>query len=194
MEKSFHVIVNTDLNSRIDYRQPGDPVQKGDLARFREMTIGNVVIMGRHTYAALPKGLRDRNVIVVSSTHGEILEVAEDLARSNYYEGEIKEGTYFVKSLTDALILAHRRLPGDKIFVAGGLSLYKAALQFPCTVHLTMGCGPSKKEQTEKLNFTDFITLCSESVWLPGLMTGELTLSHTYHTLRSPIVPPRLTV
>ena len=41
---------------------------KGEQKRFKELTTGNVVIMGRRTYEEIGKPLPNRNTIVVSKT------------------------------------------------------------------------------------------------------------------------------
>lgn len=83
-----------------------------DLAHFRRLTMGHAVIMGRVTWQALPpRGLPGRRVIVLTRS---------DPAR---LEGS---GVQVAQSLEHALRLAE---PDPEIFIAGGASVYRQALQ-----------------------------------------------------------------
>lgn len=100
---------------------------KGDLPRFKQMTMGNIVIMGRKTYESLPQPLTGRKVIVISRRPGAFLLPHLD-----------NDDLYSAKSLEEAFSIADT-LPGNQIFIAGGVSLYEMALaaDYPCTVELT---------------------------------------------------------
>lgn len=88
----------------------------GEQKRFRELTTGNVVIMGRRTYEEIGHPLPGRDTIVVSNTedlHGEHCKTA--------------------RSLREAVELA-----GDRdIYVSGGASLYKEALDIADVLYIT---------------------------------------------------------
>lgn len=79
-----------------------------ELRLFRELTSGHTLIMGRSTFASIGRPLPDRRTIVVSRrlpmTSG--IEICPDLA--------------------SAVQLAESF--GDKIFFAGGVGIYRAAL------------------------------------------------------------------
>ncbi|MBP5415146.1 MAG: peptidoglycan editing factor PgeF [Lachnospiraceae bacterium] len=80
---------------------------KGEQKRFKELTTGNVVVMGRRSYEEIGRPLPNRMTYVVSNT-------------KNFDE----EGVKTVKSLKEAIDLA-----GDKdIFISGGAGLYKEAI------------------------------------------------------------------
>ena len=82
---------------------------KGEQKRFRELTTGNVVIMGRRSYEEIGKPLPNRTTIVISNT--------------------IKfecENCFTSRTLEEAIELA-----GDKdIYIAGGVRLYEEVLPF----------------------------------------------------------------
>jgi dihydrofolate reductase len=84
-----------------------------DMARFRELTMGHAVIMGRSTFESLRKPLRGRRNIVLSRTVG--LRIY---------------GCLVVNSLQGALEAA----ADDKAFVIGGAAVYELFL--PGTHHL----------------------------------------------------------
>ena len=88
-----------------------------DLKRFRALTTGHAVIMGRKTWDSLPHALPERQNIVVTR-------------QSNF----IAEGAEAADSFAAAL--ARVKLPAP-VFCIGGGELYRAALPFATTLHLT---------------------------------------------------------
>jgi len=100
----------------------------GDLRRFRELTTGHVVVMGRLTYESildrLGHPLTGRISVVVSQTLGE----------TGY------PGVHVARSLPEALALAEALAAeaGDgEFFVIGGESVYRDALPLADRVYLT---------------------------------------------------------
>ncbi len=84
-----------------------------DMARFRELTMGNPVIMGRITWDPIAeRGLPGRFVIVVT--------------RSGSAKASAQAA---VTSLGEALEVAAKAEYGDEIFIAGGAQIYKEALR-----------------------------------------------------------------
>ncbi|SHK10566.1 dihydrofolate reductase [Hathewaya proteolytica DSM 3090] len=80
----------------------------GEQSRFKELTTGNVVIMGRHTFEEIGIPLPNRYTILVSKTMK--------------YESPI---CVTVPTLSDALTLA-----GDReVFISGGEKIYREALE-----------------------------------------------------------------
>jgi dihydrofolate reductase len=88
-----------------------------DLRRFRALTSGHSVIMGRKTWESIGRALPERQNIVVTRR--------TDLKAP---------GAELAVSLDDAL--ARVRLPGP-VFCIGGGALYRAALPYATTLHLT---------------------------------------------------------
>lgn len=81
-----------------------------DLKHFKQKTTNNSVLMGRKTYESLPEDFRplpDRNNIILS--------------RSNL---ELGESVEIVNSLEEA----YEAVNDEKIFIAGGASVYKQVL------------------------------------------------------------------
>ena len=81
----------------------------GDWARFKQLTMGQVLIMGRKTWASIGRALPGRTTFVVT--------------RDKMWRGE---GVYAVGSLDEAFRQAAARNP-ETIFVAGGGEIYLAA-------------------------------------------------------------------
>jgi dihydrofolate reductase len=80
-----------------------------DWARFKRLTTGQVLIMGRKTWASIGRALPDRTTFVVTRDAG--------------WRGE---GVHQVGSLEEAFGQAAARNPST-IFVAGGGEIYRAA-------------------------------------------------------------------
>ncbi|MCC7325623.1 MAG: dihydrofolate reductase [Burkholderiales bacterium] len=88
-----------------------------DLKRFRTLTIGHTVIMGRKTWDSLPRALPGRQNIVVS--------------RRDDWRGDGAEAAH---SFADAL--ARVRLPAPAFCIGGG-ELYAASLPYADVLHVT---------------------------------------------------------
>lgn len=91
---------------------------KSDLTRFRELTTGHTIIMGRKTYESLPNGaLPHRRNIVVSNNMKEM------------------EGCEVYPNLEAALKAAESP---QEIFIIGGESIYRQSLHVARKLYLTV--------------------------------------------------------
>ena len=119
--KERHIIAAVCDGRCIGYN--GDLIVRipADMKHFKELTLGNVVIMGRKTYESIGKRLNCRDNIVVTS---------HELAENDY------DNLWTVRSLEEAYELAEN-LDGEKIFVIGGGQLYKAAMPFTDILDIT---------------------------------------------------------
>ena len=89
---------------------------EGEQKRFKELTTGNVVIMGRRSYEKIGKPLPNRTTIVISNT--------------KTFDGE---NCLTAKTLEETIELA-----GDRdVFIAGGVRLYKEALPMVEKMYVT---------------------------------------------------------
>ena len=88
-----------------------------DLRRFRALTTGHAVIMGRKTWESLARALPERQNIVVSRRRGYTAEGAETAD-------------------TFSSALARVRLPAPAFCIGGG-ELYRVALPFATVLHMT---------------------------------------------------------
>lgn len=79
-----------------------------DLKRFKELTTGNTIIMGRRTFESLPKGALPNRRNIVLSRHGK----AEDFPGADLYP---------------TLDAALASCEGD-VYIIGGASVYAEAL------------------------------------------------------------------
>ena len=92
-----------------------------DRKRFRTLTMGHPVIMGRRTFASLPRPLDGRTVIVLSR-NSEFSSTSCTVSRN----------------LQEALDVASGGPGGEECFIAGGGELYRQALQCARRLYLTL--------------------------------------------------------
>ncbi|MGI6244092.1 MAG: dihydrofolate reductase [Prevotella sp.] len=89
-----------------------------DMKRFKGLTIGHTVVMGRRTYASLPNGaLPHRRNIVLSRTTKSI------------------EGCDVYTSLEEAL---QSCTESEEVFIIGGESVYRQAIPMAHRIYLTL--------------------------------------------------------
>lgn len=93
---------------------------KGEQRRFKELTTGNVVIMGRRSYDEIGRPLPNRDTIVVSKTAK--------------YEAE---NCTTVGSLSEALSLAKEKFPDKNVYLSGGAGIYKEGLPYAERLFIT---------------------------------------------------------
>ncbi len=89
-----------------------------DLARFKSITTGHTVLMGRKTFESVGQPLPNRRTIVIT--------------RNNDYQGA---GVVIAHSLDEALDHAARE---DEIFILGGEAVYRIALPRADRLYLTI--------------------------------------------------------
>lgn len=89
---------------------------KGEQKQFRELTTGNVVVMGRKSYEEIGHPLPNRKNIVVS--------------KSKCFTGE---NLVTVGSLQEAITSSN----GENIYISGGYGLFKEALPLVDKMYIT---------------------------------------------------------
>ena len=88
----------------------------GDLKRFKAITTGHSIIMGRKTYLSFPKRpLPDRKNIILTTND------------------TVFEGAYTAKNIEQALALCD----SDEVFIIGGESIYRQFLPYTTKIYLT---------------------------------------------------------
>lgn len=95
-----------------------------DWARFKRVTLGHPMIMGRGTHEAIARWLPGRTTIVVTSDPSRIELPTDDRATG-----------HAVTSVPDALALACSL--DDEVYVAGGGSIYRQAWPYLTDLDLT---------------------------------------------------------
>lgn len=99
-----------------------------ELKRFKQITMGHPIIMGRRTHESIGKPLPGRTNIVV--TRGK-----DTLRLCSGQEGESE--IIIANSLEEALQQAMLAQGHDEIFVIGGEAIYKQALPLADKLYLT---------------------------------------------------------
>lgn len=91
-----------------------------DMQRFREITRGHVVILGRKTYESIGKALPGRPNIVVSHDR-------------TYHRDGITVAHSFAEALEKA-----KQIEKSEIFIIGGARIYEQAIPFADILYLTL--------------------------------------------------------
>lgn len=113
----INIIAAVAKNRAIGYRNKLIYWLPNDLKRFKILTTGHTIIMGRHTFESLPKGaLPNRRNIVLSRTQNSFA------------------GCDCYRSLSDAL--EHCSADED-VYIIGGANLYNEALSMADRLLLT---------------------------------------------------------
>ena len=88
-----------------------------DFKRFKELTSGHHIIMGRKTFESFPKPLPNRTHVVITR-------------QQNY----APEGCIVVNSIEDAFEICPKN---EDVFLIGGAEIYKLGLPFTDKIELT---------------------------------------------------------
>lgn len=118
-----------------------------DRRRFREITMGHPLIMGRRTFESIGRPLPGRTTIVLTR-------------RSDYHPS----GCLVAPGLTDALALC---AGADEIFVCGGEELYREALPLAQRLYLTIVNGDWQGDTYFPEFGREFKETCREDVTYP---------------------------
>ena len=103
-----------------------------DMARFKELTTGHTIIMGRKTYESLPHGaLPNRRNIVISQTLKEIPGCEVYTSLQDVLWNECYKLLYMEKE--ESWIAS-----SEELFVIGGERIYQEALPLAQTLYLTI--------------------------------------------------------
>ncbi len=121
------------LNGKIPWREtPEDRKRfKKDMERFRDLTTGHPVIMGRKTYQSLPLQTKNPNLPKTSRAlpNRSNIVVTHD---SNFNP----TGVHVRHSIEDALNLA-REIDNKAYYVIGGAEIYRQILPYASMIELT---------------------------------------------------------
>lgn len=108
-----------------------------DMTRFRMLTTGHTIIMGRKTFESLPNGaLPNRRNIVISKTKEqitgcEVYTSLEEALAARKEEAGNKEAAASKEAIGS-------KEASDECFIIGGASIYEQALPFADKLYLTI--------------------------------------------------------
>jgi dihydrofolate reductase/dihydrofolate reductase (trimethoprim resistance protein) len=91
---------------------------KGEQIRFKELTIGKTIIMGRKSFEEIGRPLPNRKTIIISNT-----------------QNIVAENCTTVKSLFETFALVKDE---DEVFVAGGEQVYREAFPYADRIYITV--------------------------------------------------------
>lgn len=95
-----------------------------DMKFFRDMTRGNVVIMGRKTLESFPQGQPLKNRVNIVITRKK-----DDKVKGALVAGSVEEAVKMAREEAEKC--------GGEIFVIGGESIYRAMLRYCDTAYIT---------------------------------------------------------
>ena len=119
-----------------------------DLKRFKKLTTGHCIVMGRKTYESFPKRpLPNRRNIVITKNLNSSLE-----------------GCEVAHSLKEALDICPN---DDEIFIIGGASIYEQAIDLVQTMYVTKVFGEFEAEKFfPKFNERDFMVVSQSEIFV----------------------------
>jgi dihydrofolate reductase len=116
---------------------------RSDLRRFRALTMGKPLIMGRRTYQSLGQPLKGREIVVITASRG--------------FKAQ---GVHVVHSFGEAVAEAEKiaaRADASEIMVGGGAKVYAEALPLAKRLYLTLvHCEPAGDAYFPRYSPLDF--------------------------------------
>jgi len=135
----------------------------GDLKRFRKITKGHPVIMGRKTFQSIGHPLANRTNIIISS--------------HSSYSSYPSYTVLFASSLDEAIEKAKSAPGNEEIFVIGGASIYAQAIDLADRLYLTLVDKDAPDADAFFPDYSRFTKVISE---VPQEENG---IRYTYRTL-----------
>lgn len=135
----------------------------GELKRFKEITMGHPIIMGRKTYDSIGRILPGRTNIIITRDPSYTLE-----------------GAVIATSLDEALEKAKASEGGEHIFIIGGGQIFKEALSTIDRLYLTLVHKKFSEADTFFPEYNEFTKIIEEQD-----MVGE-EFNYTFKTLEKP--------
>lgn len=137
-----------------------------DLKRFKEITIGHTIIMGRKTFESLPNILPSRHHIII--TRNKFFKVQDDRVT-------------VVHSIEDILSCLNDR---EEYFVVGGEEIYRKLLPYAEKLYLTI--------VDHKFEADSFFPEIDYSQWkvvekISGIQDDENSLIYSFVTLKKEV-------
>lgn len=99
-----------------------------DMRRFKEKTLGRIVIMGRKTYESIGRPLPNRLNIVVTRQNPDFSDAGVAVAHS------LEEALAFAKRMLDA---KGNPDENEEVFCIGGAEIYRLAMPIADKIYLT---------------------------------------------------------
>ncbi len=120
------LIVAMDKNRAIGKKGALPWKLSADLKKFKEVTSGHSIIMGRKTYDSIGRALPKRTNIVITRSPGL-------LGGSTSKLGDVHQ----VSNLMEAIGMASFNEGGEEIFIIGGGEIFKEAIEMADRLYVT---------------------------------------------------------
>ena len=119
---NFELIVASDKNGVIGINNTIPWHIPEDLKHFRQLTLNNIVVMGRKTFESLPNGpLKDRiNIVITQNSH----------------QYKNTDSVIFTNMENAFDVIKHNRA-NKKVFIIGGSEIYNLFFNYCSIIHLT---------------------------------------------------------
>lgn len=118
----------------------------GDMAHFKKITTGHVVIVGDKTFESIGSPLPNRTTIIIT--------LKEDY--------KAPEGCFVVHSIEDAATKAKELDPNGEVFVIGGATIYRLFMPLVEKLYITE-VDDTPEADTFFPDYSEFKTIISES-------------------------------
>ena len=115
----------------------------GDLVRFKQITTGHPIIMGRKTFESIGRPLPNRTNIVISRSMSD------------------RSGIVVVASLEEAVLVATRSPGAEETFVIGGGQVFAQAMLQVSRLYLTLVEASDEDADSFFPDFSDFTKIVS---------------------------------
>ena len=110
-------------NGKIPWHIPAD------LKRFKKLTMGHPIIMGRKTFESIGRPLSERtNIIITQNSNFSIRQAQDKKIQNLASQGETLR-SYVVNSLEKGIEVAKKSSGSDEIFIIGGGQIFKEAME-----------------------------------------------------------------
>jgi dihydrofolate reductase len=119
-----------------------------ELKRFKEITMGHPIIMGRKTHESIGRVLSGRTNIIVTSNRSQITS----------------NGVVVVSSIEEAIEQAKKSPGAEEIFIIGGGQIYQEAISLADKLYLTY-IDKEIKGDVFFPDYSQFTKKVSESLW-----------------------------
>jgi dihydrofolate reductase len=117
-----------------------------ELARFKQITMGHAIIMGRKTHESIGRALPGRTNIVIT--------------RDKDYKAA--EGCIVANSLVEAIEKAKKSEGANEVFIIGGASVYQEAMPLLERIYLTKVDADIKGDKFFKYSPSEWKQISSE--------------------------------
>jgi dihydrofolate reductase len=112
-----------------------------DMKRFKDLTLGQVVIMGRKTYESLPKKFRPlpNRINIVISRHPELVSGSQQDVETCLPSGrQVRHNINTIICFSIEQAIDKAKEFNKEIFIIGGASIYSQGLKYADKLYLTL--------------------------------------------------------